>query len=138
MFELEDYFGDRLREERIRLTFTQEKLAEKTNISPLSIGQYENGRSIPSIKFIYALEKLGFDILYILLAVRKENITKEYSAETCKKAAKEIDLLELKLGGELGTEARVRVTNFLLNHFENDSKGSSELSTTQLITKILS
>ena len=138
MFELEYNFGERLREERNRLFFTQEKLAEQTNVRPLSISQYENGHSSPTIKFIYALEKLHFDIYYLLLGTRKNHIPKDYSPELCKKVAKEVDLLELKLGESLTSEARVKVITSLLNHYEFIStEQSSNHSVSNWLSKIL-
>lgn len=140
MFELEENFGDRLREERIRLAYTQEKLAEQTGVRALSISQYENGRSSPTTKFLYALEKLNFDLCYIFLAVRKDNIPKNYSPELCKRVATEIDLLELRIGENLDTEARVKTTAYLLNYFEiNDAnKSKSDFSIGHWLSKILS
>lgn len=140
MFELEENFGDRLREERIRLSYTQEKLAEQTGVRPLSISQYENGKSSPTTKFLYSLEKLNFDLYYIILAVRKECVPKEYSPELCKKVAKEIDLLELKIGEHLDSEARTRTTAYLLNYFEStpENEGEKNISVGHWLSKVLS
>ena len=93
MKEIEDGFGERLQEERLRLCLTREQLAERTSVSPLSISQYEKGRSIPSIKFIYAINQLQLDVVYILLAIRQESVIHEYSTEMCTRVANEIQLL---------------------------------------------
>lgn len=119
MYSVEKNFGIRLRDERIKHAYTQEQLADKAGMSTLSISQYETGKSLPSIKFIYALEAIGLDIFYILLAVPKKNYSKSYKPETYKRVAKELDFLELKLGEDLETEARIKLTASLLNHFEN-------------------
>lgn len=138
MFTLEDKFGTRLRNERIKHSYTQEQLAYKTGVSTLSISQYETGKSFPSIKFIYALEKINFDIFYIMLAVSKENYQKTYKPATYKKVAEEIDLLELKLGDDLDTEARVKLTESLLNHFEeNSDKPNESFNITKWLSKII-
>lgn len=126
MFNLEDSFGARLRNERIKHSYTQEKLANETGVSTLSISQYETGKSFPSIKFIYALEKIGFDLFHIMLAVQKENYKKTYKPETYKKVAEEIDILELKLGEDLETEARIKLAESLLDYFEENSKEPSQ------------
>lgn len=139
MYEIEGSFGERLKEERLRLLLTRDKLAEEANVSSLSISQYENGRSTPSIKFIYAINRLQFDIIYVLLAVRKESITQTYSPEVCKRVAKEIDLLEFKLGGNLESEARVAATLSLLNYFDaNPQEIAQTLTPSQWLSKILS
>lgn len=136
MFTLKDNFGIRLRNERIKHSYTQGQLADKTSVSTLSISQYETGRSFPSVKFIYALRDIGFDILYLILEVSEEDHKKKYKAETYKKVAKEINLLELKLGANLDTEARIKLTISLLNYFEE--LNSTEIDESSNITKWLS
>lgn len=44
---LAETFGNRLKEERVRLDLTQEELAEKTGIRAITIIQYEKGKSSP-------------------------------------------------------------------------------------------
>ena len=50
-------FGKRFAEIRRSKGFTQERLAEKANITPLSIGFIEQGRRWPRIATIHKLAK---------------------------------------------------------------------------------
>lgn len=64
-----DYFalGKRIREERLRLNLTQEKLAEDINISTAYLGQIERGeRSITLDKLIPLANRLGVTIDFLL------------------------------------------------------------------------
>lgn len=137
MFELETHFGERLKEERIRLMLTQDKLAEKSDVRQLSISQYENGHSMPSTKFLFAIEKLGFDLSYLMLAIRKDQMLREFPSEIYQKVAREITLLEMRLGEDLEPEMRVKATNALLIHFASNVNHTKEkLSISQLFSKI--
>ena len=35
---------------------------------PLTIIQYEKGKSSPSVNFVYTLQNIGFDIVYLMTA----------------------------------------------------------------------
>lgn len=59
--------GKRIREERLRLNLTQEKLAEDVNISTAYLGQIERGeRSVTLDKLIPLANKLGVTIDFLL------------------------------------------------------------------------
>ena len=59
-------FGVRLKEERNRLGFTQEVLAKLIDIKPLTLLQYEKGNSSPTMKLVYRLRELGFNVNYMV------------------------------------------------------------------------
>ena len=59
-------FGVRLKEERNRLGFTQEELAKLIDIKPLTLLQYEKGNSSPTMKLVYRLRDLGFNVNYMV------------------------------------------------------------------------
>lgn len=59
-------FGVRLKEERNRLGFTQEELAKLIDIKPLTLLQYEKGNSSPTMKLVYRLRELGFNVNYMV------------------------------------------------------------------------
>lgn len=59
--------GKRIREERLKLNLTQEKLAEKSNISHPFMGQIERGDRIVSLETLVKLSNsLGVSIDYLL------------------------------------------------------------------------
>lgn len=59
--------GKRIREERLRLNLTQEKLAEDVGVSTAYIGQIERGeRSLTLDKLIKVVNRLGVTIDYLL------------------------------------------------------------------------
>lgn len=59
--------GKRIREERLRLNLTQEKLAEDVNLSMACIGQVERGdRSLTLDNLIIVAKRLGVTIDYLL------------------------------------------------------------------------
>lgn len=59
-------FAERLKEERKRLRYTQSELAKITDVTPKSIGVYEDGKVSPSCSFLEKLDHYGFDLSYIL------------------------------------------------------------------------
>ena len=59
--------GKRIREERMRLNLTQEKLAEDVGVSTAYIGQIERGeRSLTLDKLIKVVNRLGVTVDYLL------------------------------------------------------------------------
>ena len=59
--------GKRIREERLRLNLTQEKLSEDVNLSMAYIGQVERGdRSLTLDNLIIVAKRLGVTIDYLL------------------------------------------------------------------------
>ena len=62
--------GDRLREERERLGFSQASFAEITGAHRKSQGNYELGERMPDAAYLAAIAAAGADVLYILTGVR--------------------------------------------------------------------
>ena len=59
--------GKRIREERLRLKLTQEKLAEEVGVSTAYIGQIERGeRSLTLDKLVKVVNRLGVTIDFLL------------------------------------------------------------------------
>lgn len=59
--------GRRIREERLRLNLTQEKLAEDVNLSTAYIGQIERGeRSLTLDSLVAVANRLGVTVDYLL------------------------------------------------------------------------
>lgn len=60
-------FGKRIREERLKLGLTQERLAEDVNLSTAYIGQIERGERTPTLENIVAIaNRLGVTVDYLL------------------------------------------------------------------------
>lgn len=66
-----------LKDERKRLKYTQQALADAVSVSDMSIKRWETGTPIPSDK-LSLMGKLGFDIQYILTGVPASEHTKQY------------------------------------------------------------
>lgn len=111
-----DQFGSRLRNERIRLSMTQADLAEKLSISQMAVSFYETNKSIPTLKFIYGLHSIGFNLEYIIFGNNEtglgNNLNLQYSY---KKLATALDFLEKKLERTISTEIKIELIDFLLN-----------------------
>lgn len=61
--------GKRIREERLKLNLTQEKLAEAVGLSPAYIGQVERGeKSLTLGRLVNLAEHLGVTVDYLLSA----------------------------------------------------------------------
>jgi transcriptional regulator with XRE-family HTH domain len=59
--------GKRIREERLKMSLTQEKLAEEVNISTAYLGQIERGeRSVTLDKLIPIAKRLGVTVDFLL------------------------------------------------------------------------
>lgn len=62
--------GERLREERERLGFPQQDLAEECGVTMRSQRNYEKGERQPDAAYLVAFTALGGDVLYVLTGQR--------------------------------------------------------------------
>lgn len=70
--------GKRIREERLKLNLTQEKLAEDVNLSMAYIGQIERGeRSLTLDNLVAVANRLGVTIDYLL----SDSVVPQYDDE---------------------------------------------------------
>ena len=60
--------GRRLREERERLGFSQDRFADKAGVTRASQSRYEAGRFMPPLDYLDRLARDGLDILYVISA----------------------------------------------------------------------
>lgn len=74
-------FGERLKEERVRLEFTQAGLAEKSGLSREMLGKYERGLAEPGASVLAALAAVGVDSLYLLSGQRTPQAAASLSLE---------------------------------------------------------
>lgn len=63
-------FGDRLREERIRLGLNQGELAFVAKVSKTTQFNYEKGERSPDGPYLANVAAIGVDVLYVLTGVR--------------------------------------------------------------------
>lgn len=116
MNNLLESFGSRLKSERIKHSMTQSELAKHLNISQMSISLYESNKSIPTLKFIYALYQLGFNIEYLIFDNNELRLGGSLNLQSSyKKLAAALDFLEQKLEVPIPTEIKVELIDFLLN-----------------------
>lgn len=74
-------FGERLKEERVRLGLTQIELAEKSGQSREMLGKYERGAAEPGAGVLMALAAVGMDMLYVLSGQRTPQTIASLSSE---------------------------------------------------------
>lgn len=109
-------FGSRLKFERTKLSITQAKLAEQLSVSQMAISLYETNKSTPTLKFIYSLHKLGFDVDYLIFGDDTSGLGHNHNLKSSyKKLATALDFLEKKLDITISTEIKIELIDFLLN-----------------------
>ena len=124
--KLQQGFGQRLRDERVRLTFTQDQLAEKLNVKQQTIYKYEKNITAPDTTVLYDLLELGFDISYLVLGHRQIENVREIPVDVLKTIAKMIGELEAKFpAGSLSDAGRVNMTMIFVEHYLNSPNGGS-------------
>ncbi|PZE12268.1 transcriptional regulator [Pseudomonas sp. 57B-090624] len=62
--------GNRLRDERIRLTLKQEDLAQVGGVNRNTQGSYERDARSPDAAYLVAVAAIGIDVMYVLTGVR--------------------------------------------------------------------
>lgn len=65
-----DNIGERLREERERLTFSQTALGAIGGVLKQAQLKYEKGERFPDAAYLNAIAKVGVDVLYIVTGTR--------------------------------------------------------------------
>lgn len=63
-------FGQRLKEERLRLKLSQAELAEAGGIQRLAQHQYESEATAPTTRYLSAISTAGADLSYLVLGIR--------------------------------------------------------------------
>lgn len=78
--------GLRLRQERLRLNYTQEQIAEILNISTAYYGKIERGvHGLSLQKLLLINQKLDIDITYLITGQEKTDFPFEYYLNKCPK-----------------------------------------------------
>ena len=76
-----EYCANRLQEERLRLGFTQQEIAELVEIRGAMWGRYERNEAAPGGEVLTAFAKAGGDVQYVLIGVRSSNALAPDEAE---------------------------------------------------------
>lgn len=83
--------GERMKEKRQQLKLSQKELAEKIEVTPSAINQYEKGDKVPSSEKIISLAKtLGVSSDYLLGVSDEEDIFLDAAVTMAFKAFKEL------------------------------------------------
>lgn len=93
------YFGDRLREERIRIDMQQLELADACSVSRRTLSAWENGEATPNAPALAVMAGVGFDVLYVVTGQRAGE-----AESTLAPAEREL-LQAWRQGSEQGKEA---------------------------------
>jgi len=124
--KLHDGFGLRLRDERVRLSLTQDQLAEKLGVRQQTIYKYEKNITSPDIGVLYALLDLGFDVSYLILGHRQTEKIRDIPVEVLTTISKMIKDLEDKFPkGSLSDAGRLKMTMIFVEHYLNSPEGAS-------------
>lgn len=108
--------GERLREERLRLNFKQEDLAEKAGTSKNSLAAYELGRTPINAMLLLILQDLGVDVAYVVTGRRTSGGLSAADAQL------------FNMLGKLSLRERAAVFN-LVSTLAGESIGIDELQT---------
>ncbi|MEX9823256.1 MULTISPECIES: helix-turn-helix domain-containing protein [Klebsiella/Raoultella group] len=67
---MENYIGNRLREERERLGLSQPAMGEVGGVKKLTQLNYEKGERVPDSTYLNAVAKIGVDIQFVVTGTR--------------------------------------------------------------------
>lgn len=97
-------FGQRLRQERIRLKLSQSALGNIGGVETNAQGNYESGARSPKADYLLRVAEGGVDISYVLTGVRRESIQAPPSSGV---------VIEKESAGPLGEAHMCKVTDQL-------------------------
>lgn len=88
--------GERIKEERNRLGFSQEKMAEIAGVTRASQIKYEGNKRNPDSEYLTKIASAGVDIQYVLVGNHLVTIRSEFDPQTLAIArmVKELDPAE--------------------------------------------
>lgn len=67
---MDSSFGERLRQERVKMGFTQEDFGQLGGVSRLAQWKYEHGERVPSVDYLIKLKDAKADTIYLLTGRR--------------------------------------------------------------------
>jgi len=74
-------FGDRLREERERMGLTQGAVSTLVDSTKRTVQVWESGGTAPNAHHLAALEKRGFDLVYLVTGHRPEEMNESLTPQ---------------------------------------------------------
>lgn len=87
--------GFRLKEERLRLGFSQTKLGELCGVKISAQQRYEKGIRKPDASYLMSAHRIGIDVEYVVTGVRKSEQNQIKEAENRKYVVSYTDEVEL-------------------------------------------
>ena len=117
--------GSRLRKERRRLKFTQQALAEATQISIRTQVNYEKDISPPDIHYLVCADAIGLDIMYVVIGKRIQQISENiFDWEILSQAIKATDSWLSERHLEFPHEKKMKLIRLLYIHFNGTGTNS--------------
>lgn len=122
--------GERLREERERLGFSQLALADIAGVKRNAQGNYEKGERLPDAAYLAAIAGVGVDVKYVVTGVRDmaDMSALEQVMLTAFRGAS-LDIKGAALNVLLANKAPAAITAFMQNYgevggvFQGDNNG---------------
>lgn len=132
---LDETFGERLKEERNRLHLTQEEFSKMMNIGFVTVNQYEKGKTYPTVKMLYTLRDLGFDIRYLIFGEKHPISVKEIPLNIFESILIFISKIEKNFVGDSFSDAqKLKLTAVILEQYINKIKPDNENNTNELFS----
>lgn len=119
MKEISD-FGNRLKEQRKKLGFTQAQMAEKCGVSGRMWGDYERGKYFPRNENLIAIEKAGIDVNYVMYGEYSTDFKQPENSLN----AEELELLEIFR--QLGKDRRSSLLEYAQFQLAQEEKKATE------------
>lgn len=113
-----DGFGNRFREERIRLGYTQSTLARSLNYRQQTVYKYEKNVTFPDVSLLYSLQQIGFDIEFLIFGVTRLRQIRNVPTHILNQITTVVKELEMKLGvGTMSEEQRLQISLFYVEYY---------------------
>ena len=133
---MENFFGDRLREERVKLGLNQVEFGELGGVTKKTQILYEKNERSPDGNYLAAIAEKGADVLYILTGHKNINAD-DLDAELNRLAWawETLDATLNKLGRAMPTEKKKEIAYALYVSSKNDPNSGEKIA--EILTKIV-
>lgn len=127
-------FGDRLREERVRLKLNQSEFAKLAGVQRLAQSQYESESRAPNMRYLSAIGVAGVSLYYLLFASSgsAHGLSPAKQRDIEKQAFDLIeDLARVRYSGKLSAEGRYVLFEViradLIRAVQNGTEGNANI-----------
>ena len=72
--QMNNFFSDRLKEERIRMDMNQEEFGEACGVKKLAQFNYEKGSRKPDSEYLQRASEMGVDVSYLITGTRTSEV----------------------------------------------------------------